>query len=393
MQNVLFIMTGSISCYKACEAISKLRREYNVQVVMTKSAKKFVGESTPEALTGKSVLIDTFEKGKALDHIHEIRKADVVVIAPATANFIGKIANGIADDLASTMILAHDYKKPILIAPSMNTFMLTNPLYLANEEKLKKVGYKFIDPASGTLACGEIGSGKLASPDSIYYAVKNELIKKENIKVLITSGGTRESIDDVRVLTNKSSGRTGSVIADYLYNQGCDVTYLGSKMGKFPDSPFIKKEEFQSFSNLKEKISDALKEHYDVIIHSAAVSDFSVKPTVGKLSSDKTPVLEFTKNEKIIDSLREMSVNKNVKIFGFKLTAKASPEEQRKAVEKLFSHAPNIDYVVLNDISQIDSFKHKAVIINKDLNEAHGASTKQILAKAICNIIIPKRKS
>lgn len=392
-QKILFIMTGSISCYKACEAIAKLRNKYTVQVVMTKAATQFVGPMTLEALTGLPVLTETFEQGKALHHISEVRNADLIMVAPATANFVGKMAQGICDDLASTMIAAHDFKKPIIVAPAMNTFMWENPANKENVEKLKKRGFFILEPAEGILACGEEGKGKLVSPDLIADSVVHYLRPFMNKKILISSGGTQELIDDVRVLTNKSSGRTGAVIADYLHSQGYDVLYVGSKNGAKPKNSYINQVTFQTFKNLQEILKTSLsKEYFDVVIHSAAVSDFSVQPTEGKLSSDITPKLNFTKNEKIIDSIKKWSKNKNVEVVGFKLTAKSSPLEQSNAVRKLFDHA-DIDYVVLNDISQINIEKHPSKIFSnkmKRLTMESSGSTKLELAQNIGSLFKEK---
>lgn len=386
-QKILFIMTGSISCYKVCEAISKLRQTYSVQVVMTKSATQFVGSATLEALTGLPVLTDTFEPSKALHHISEVRNSDIIVIAPATANFIAKISNGIGDDLASTMMLAHDFKKPVILAPAMNTFMWKNPATRENVEKLKKRDLIILDPVDGTLACGEQGQGKLVHPDVIVDNVVNQLTTKNYKRVLITSGGTQELIDDVRVLTNKSSGQTGAIIADYLFNQGYDVTFLSAKNGKRPKNSLIKQISFQTFSNLKESMEKELSStFYDFVIHSAAVSDFSVKPAKGKLSSNKVPQLDFVKNIKIIDQLKNWSKNKSVKVVGFKLTAQSSEADQLIAVQKVLTNS-KADYVVVNDISQIAKDVHPTKIYDQNEKVLLSGNSKHELAKNLSKVL------
>lgn len=380
-------MTGSISCYKVCEVISKLRQRNSVQVVMTKSASKFIGPSTIEALTGLPVLMDTFEPNKSLHHISEVRSADLILIAPATANFISKLAYGIGDDLASTMMLAHDFKKPVVIAPAMNTYMWKNPAITENIEKLKKRDFILLDPVDGTLACGEQGKGKLVSPEVIVDHVNFHLTQKKYKSVLITSGGTQELIDDVRVLTNKSSGKTGAIIADYLFSQGYDITYLGSKHGIKPKNSLIKKILFQSFAELHQTLEKELNsKYYDNIIHSAAVSDFSVKPAKGKLSSNNLPELEFIKNIKLIDSIKKWSKNKNINLVGFKLTAQSSEEDQLKAVKKVLNNS-KADYVVVNDISQISSGIHPTKIFDNNEKEVAKGNSKEELAQHLLKIL------
>ena len=380
-KNILFIITGSIACYKACEVVAKLRQKNKVQVVMTKSAQEFVGTATLEALTSNPVLTDTFEKGKALDHIHEVRKADVIIIAPATANFINKISQGIGDDLASTMLLAHDFKKPLFLAPAMNTQMYNHPATKKSLEVLVSWGVKIIKPAAGILACGEVGEGKLASTEEILKSLK---VSTKKLKVLITSGGTQEPIDDVRVLTNKSTGRTGAKIAEHFTNQGAEVTYLGAKMGFKPQSN-CEIIDFSSFKDLQEKLKNLLKNHYDVIIHSAAVSDFSVKPVKGKLSSDNTPKLEFTKNPKLVDSLKKWSKNKKIKVVAFKLTSRASKEQRLEAVQKLQKHS-KAELVVFNDLSEISKDAHPCIIYSSN-NPEQPLKSKEELSVALWKIL------
>ena len=384
-------MSGSIACFKVCEAISKLRHKYSIKVIMTNSATKFIGNSTIEGLTGNPAYTNTFQDGNALDHISLIREADLVMIAPATANFIAKIANGIGDDLASTTLLAHDFKKKVIIAPAMNTYMWNNPATIDNVNKLKSRQFIFLEPIEGLLACGENGTGKIVNPQDIVDYINHQLRELNHKNILITSGGTQEQIDDVRVLTNKSSGRTGAIIADHLYEQGYNIYYLGSKNGIKPNNKFIKKIDFLSFVELKQKIQDLIStQNFYSIIHSAAVSDFSVIPSVGKLSSEVTPQLNFVKNEKIIDSIRTNSKNKNVVIFGFKLTSQLDTTNQKKAVAKLLNHAPDIDYVIANDIKNISKNNHDFLIFDKLMNQIETGYSKIEMAEKISNILSKK---
>lgn len=387
MKKILFILNGSIACYKACEVIATLRKEYQVQCVMTNSAQNFVGAATLEALTGLAVLTNIFEAGKSLHHISEMRLADAIVIAPATANFINKIANGIADDLASTMMLAHDFKKPVILAPAMNTQMWQHPSTQDSLAKLKTWGFILVEPTSGVLACKETGVGKLADPQNIVNSIKNSLKPKVDLRVLITAGGTSEPIDDVRVLTNKSTGRTGANIADYFIKNGAQVVYLGAKMG-FKPTLDCEQLNFSSFQDLSDKMKQILTEQkIDLVIHSAAVSDFTVKPFPGKLSSDNSPQLEFTKNPKIIDSIKEWAPM--TKLVAFKLTSKSTDKEQKEAVKKLLTHA-QADWVVANDLSKINKDTHPAIVYTAKLEVVNRTDTKDSLAKILWQIIQKK---
>ena len=392
---ILFQMSGSIACYKACQVVSKLvQAGYDVQVVASAAALQFVGNATLEGLTGKPVVHDLFESGNVMDHIHLVRWADLILTAPATANFINKAAQGIGDDLLTTQFLAHDFKKPYLIAPAMNTMMYLHPATQSSIRRLKEMGIEILETASGVLACGEVGWGRLLEPDLMIQEVEKSVgkareksqqalaseaarssvtlaspasdsafasdsavvaapVAKKAAKVLITSGGTQEEIDPVRVLTNKSTGSTGAALADALTNFGFDVTYLHAESAKLPILDCEKKS-FTSFASLQSALKDLLGSGtYQAIIHLAAVSDFSpVESKAQKMSSDQELVLHFKRNPKLVDGLREMARNPELKVIAFKLTAGVSAEDQRKAVEKLFAHSL-ADVVVQNDMSEM----------------------------------------
>ena len=229
---ILFIFTGSIAAYKAVTLVSRLvQRGYDVECVLTKSASKFIGRATIEGLTGKAVHTDLFDSDNIMSHIHLIRDANAVVVAPATANFINKIANGFADDLASTLFLAHDFKKPFIVAPAMNTKMYEHPQTQVSIKRLKEIGVTILEAGSGILACGEVGYGKLLEPEIMIEEIEKILkhppttpptpASKQNLpRILITGGGTVEKIDDVRSLTNSSSGETAISLAKYFYDLG-----------------------------------------------------------------------------------------------------------------------------------------------------------------------------
>lgn len=379
---VLFIMTGSIACYKACQVVSRLvQNNCDVQVVATPAALQFVGNATLEGLTGKPVISDMYASGNVMDHIHLMRWADAILVAPATANFINKAAQGVGDDLVQTLFLAHDFKRPFLIAPAMNTSMYTHPVTQKSLQSLRDMGLKILDTASGILACGEEGWGKLLEPDLILKSTFEALKEKAatpltvntptssaafaKVKVLVTAGGTQEPIDTVRVISNLSSGRTGVAIAEYLTQMGFDVTLLQAH-GSAKSEHTTHRDHFTSFASLDEKIKHYLsQENFTHVIHAAAVSDYSVdslevngqhyRPLdVKKMSSDaSTMSIHLKRNHKIVDRLKDYSRNKALQVIAFKLTSHATAEERQVAVEKLFRHS-HADYVVHNDLTDID---------------------------------------
>lgn len=416
---VLFIMTGSIACYKACHVVSRLvQNGCEVQVVATPSALKFVGNATLEGLTGKPVVSDMYATGNVMDHIHLMRWADAVLVAPATANFINKAAQGIGDDLVQTLFLAYDFSKPFLIAPAMNTSMYKHPVTQKSLETLRSMGLQILDTASGILACGEEGWGKLLEPDLILKFTLEALKQKPaapavqpqsagkissfyNTKILVTAGGTQEPIDTVRVISNLSSGRTGVAIAEALTLMGFDVTLLQAH-GSAKAEHVTHRDMFTSFASLDEKMKHYLaSEEFTHVIHAAAVSDYSVesieaggkktKPfEVKKVSSDaESMTIHLKRNHKIVDLLKDYSKNKNIKVIAFKLTSHASEEERRAAVEKLMksSHA---DYVVHNDMTDIDIVKrtHKFTLIGPQTSVP--CESLEQLTSEIMHILVPK---
>ncbi len=409
-KKVLVLMSGSIACYKACGLISKMvQAGMDVQVVASASAQKFVGNATIEGLTGKPLLSDLFQSDHIMDHIYLVREADLVIAVPATANLINKMAAGVGDDLLSTIFLAHDFNKPFLLAPAMNTKMYQHPVTQGSLEKLKKMGVEILETASGVLACGEVGWGKLLDPELIFAEVskhfekylsvqnnrqnkqngeiKNQRISGRSLRVLITSGGTSEPIDAVRVITNTSTGKTGAQLADVLHSLGMQVTLLKAYKAIAPVSDIDKLLEFSSYADLAKTLQSELKANsYDFIFHAAAVSDYSLaKGSVqGKISSDKSVMtLKLKRNPKLIDQLKKWSRNKKMKVIGFKMTAFKNStvskvvdingevnsktahqktilqknSQQRKAVEKLFQHS-KADLVIQNDVGEISSLKH-----------------------------------
>lgn len=362
--NILFIMTGSIACFKACAALSKLKQAgHNIKVVMSPSSLKFIGAATIEGLAGTPPITDMYATGQMMDHINLNRWADLVIVAPATANFINKIAHGLGDDLLTTLFLAHDFRRPFLITPAMNTMMYLHPTTQNSIKLLKNMGVEILETASGVLACGEVGYGRLLEPELIVQEIEKRLHKANpssiprtvrqstNLKVLITSGGTREPIDNVRVITNTSTGQTGVQIAEYLSDAGIEVTYLHAESATKPARAhkFIS---FNTYQDLSEKLQDELKiSQYNWIIHLAAISDYSVIPTEGKMDSQVDEfVLKFKKNPKLIELIKQLSPKSH--LVGFKLTSTTDDRVVNQKVSSLFEKA-KCDIVVHNDWNDI----------------------------------------
>lgn len=391
---ILFLLTGSIACYKACQVLSRVvQAGHEVQVVASPAALQFVGNATFEGLTGKSVISDLYAPGNVMEHIHLMRWADLIVVAPATANYINKIARGVGDDLLTTLFLAHDFKKPFLVAPAMNSSMFEHPITQESLQKLKDIGISVLDSASGILACGEVGAGKLLDPDSIFTQIQKSLPFTEarspksspapqkiadGFLVLITAGGTVEPIDDVRTLTNTSLGTTGIKLAEFLTDFGANVHLLRAASTPSADAR-IKQSTFSTFESLQSSVRDLIRVHkFDLIIHAAAVSDFSVESieingkkyspsTVAKIESSDKLAIYFKNNPKIVDEIKELSANKNAKLIAFKLTSNATPDERDAAVQKLLSHS-HADYIVHNDKTDIDKIKqiHRFTLYGKN---------------------------
>lgn len=415
---VLFMMTGSIACYKACHVISRLvQNNCDVQVVASPSALKFVGNATLEGLTGRPVISDMYAAGNVMDHIHLMRWADMILVAPATANFLNKAAQGVGDDLLQTLFLAHDFKKPFLIAPAMNTSMYLHPVTQKSLKALKEMGLQILDTASGILACGEEGWGKLLEPDLILKMALQALQQKpvaesgssvapksaalSKVKVLITAGGTQEPIDTVRVISNLSSGRTGIAIAEYMTEMGFDVTLLQAH-GSPKSEHVTRRDLFVSFATLDEKIKHYLSsENFTHVIHAAAVSDYSVDTIevdgqqyrpfeVKKVSSDADSMhIHLKRNHKIVDRLKDYSQNKSLKVIAFKLTSHASPEQRTAAVEKLFANS-NADFVVHNDLSEIDIVKRTHKFTLHDHHSAVACDNLDQLTSELVHVLMPK---
>jgi len=399
--NILLIVTGSISVYKSLDIVSKLKKDgHKIKVVMTSSSQKFVTPLTFSAISGGEVYTDLFDAKDPMTHIDLARWADKIIVAPATANFINKLACGMADDLASNIYLAHKFDKPFYVYPAMNTAMLKHPQTVASLDKLKSFGVLIGDTDAGVLACGEVGEGKLLHIDSIYQQISSApKAQNKKIRVLITSGGTQEPIDGVRHIGNMSSGRTGTVIASALLTSGVDVTFFHAKDSIIPNA--AKLVEFTSFDSLCSKLEMELSSNsYDCIIHLAAISDFSVdylKDDKGnivdrneKLSSSINYSIHLKKNPKIISMLKGFSKNKNIRIIAFKLTNTESQQKQQEQIQKVFINE-GVDFVVHNELNEINHSSHRFSIYSRK-NKKVELETKEELAMALIEILIDAPK-
>ena len=276
-KTVVLGVTGGIAVYKALDVVSRLKKKnIDVHVIMTKSATEFVGELSFRSLSQNPVVTDMFERPYTFDieHISLAKKADLFLILPATANIIGKIANGIADDMLSTTVMAT--RAPVVIAPAMNTFMYENPIVQKNINLLKEYGYHFVEPLSGRLACGDVGKGKMESPEVIVEYAEMLLNDKKDLKgknILITAGPTREDIDPVRFITNKSSGKMGYSIAKAARDRGANVILVTGPTSINPPR-FIETINVYSADEMYKAVINNI-DRSDIIIKSAAVADYS----------------------------------------------------------------------------------------------------------------------
>lgn len=347
-KTVVIGVCGGIAAYKALDIVSKLVKEnINVHVIMTKSATHFVEPLSFQSLSMNKVVTDMFEEPVhfEIQHIALAKKADLILVAPATANIIGKVANGIADDMLSTTIMAA--RCPVVFAPAMNTNMYNNVIVKENIKKLQKYGYEFIKPASGRLACGDVGEGKLADTQDIKEYVLNDIYDIKDLKgkrVIVTAGPTIAPIDPVRFITNRSSGKMGYAIASEALARGAEVILIsGPTKLKAPFGVTL-----INVTTNSDMYNEVMKyyEKCDIVIKAAAVSDY--KPRVYsenkiKKNSDKFD-LALTKDTDILKKLGELK--KNQILVGFAAESNDLIENAQKKLQ-----GKNLDYIVANDIT------------------------------------------
>ena len=308
-KTVLLGVTGSIAAYKIAYLASALKKLHaEVHVLMTKNATNFITPITFESLTGTKCLVDTLDRNFQfqVEHVSIAKKADVVMIAPASANVIGKLAHGIADDMLTTTIMACKCKK--FISPAMNTNMFENPILQDNLKTLEHYGYEVIQPASGYLACGDTGAGKMPEPETLLSYILREIAKEKDLegkKVLVTAGPTQESIDPVRYITNHSSGKMGYALAKAAMLRGADVTLVSGPCSITPP-PFVKVVPVVTAKDMFDAVTSVSAEQ-DIIIKAAAVADYRPKQVFDEKvkKQDKEMSIELEKTDDILKYLGE----------------------------------------------------------------------------------------
>lgn len=387
-KNILIGITGGIACYKICDLIRLLVKEnFNVDVIMTESSQKFITPLTIQTLTGNPVYTDMFSLiwESKIGHISLAQKADLIVIAPATANIIGKIAGGICDDLLTTTICAT--KANVLFVPSMNINMWENPIVQENISKVKRF-YKVMEPEEGLLACGDYGKGKLPSVEDILEEIKLNLSDKilKGKKLLVTAGPTIEELDPVRYISNYSSGKMGYNIAKVAKRLGADVTLISGPVSI--SKPYgIKTIFIKSADDMYKEVMKDIKS-YDIIIMSAAVADY--KPLVRadkkiKKSSQELTI-ELIPNKDILSEISKKRKKGSI-LVGFSAETDNLIDNAKKKFEK-----KNLDFIVANNVLEegagfgVDT--NKAVIIGKDVEIDLPLMSKEELSYNILKTIV-----
>lgn len=345
-KNIVLGVTGGIAAYKAVDVVSRLKKlGANVYVIMTQNSTQFVTPLTFQSMSQNYVVTDMFEDPKTWDveHIALAKRADLFLIAPASANVIGKIAHGIADDMLTTTVMATE--APVYLAVAMNTKMYENPILQNNLNIIRSYGYHIIDPAAGRLACGDVGAGKLATPEDIVQAVVDYFDHRplEGKRILVTAGPTREAIDPVRYISNESSGKMGYAIAQEAINLGADVTLITGPTALKPPAG-VKLIKVVSTQDMYEAVME--NKDVDAIIKAAAPSDY--KPAVVHAEkikkTDDGMTMEMVKNPDILKTLGEIKTNQL--LVGF---AAETQNLEAYALKKL--REKNLDFIVANNVS------------------------------------------
>ncbi len=346
-KTVVLGVTGSIAAYKIANLASSLvKKGANVHVIMTKNATNFINPITFETLTGNKCLVDTFDRNFefSVEHVSLAKQADIFMVAPASANVIGKIANGIADDMLTTTIMACKCHK--VISPAMNTNMFENPIVQDNLEKLRNYGYEVIDPASGYLACGDTGAGKMPEPTVLEsYIMKNIAMEKDMAgkKVLITAGPTMEAIDPVRFISNHSTGKMGYALAKIAMERGAEVTLVTGKT-------YTEKPDFVKIIDVKsaKEMFDAVDKEFDsqdIVIMSAAVADYRPKTVADEKikKNDGETAIELERTDDILGTMSKRK--KNQFLCGFSMETEHMLENSKSKLKK-----KNLDMICANNL-------------------------------------------
>lgn len=391
-KHVVLAVTGSIAAYKIANLASMLKKlNANVTVMMTKNATNFITPITFETLTGNKCLIDTFDRNfqYSVEHVSLAKSADVVLVAPASANVIGKLANGIADDMLTTTVMACTCKK--IVAPAMNTNMYINPIVQDNIKKLKHYGMEVITPDTGYLACGDTGAGKMPSEEVLLSYILREAAHEKDMagkKVLVTAGPTMEKIDPVRYISNHSTGKMGYAIAKHCMHRGAEVTLVTGKTDT-PKPPFVEIIEITSAAEMAEAVKSRA-ENQDIIIKAAAVADYRpaqvAAEKVKKKDGEMSVALERT--EDILQYLGEHR-RQGQFLCGFSMETENMLENSRAKLEK-----KHVDMIVANNLKQagagFGTDTNIVTLITKDAVKELPLMSKDAVAEAIMDTILGK---
>ena len=391
-KNVVLAVTGSIAAYKIANLASMLKKkECNVTVLMTKNATNFINPITFETLTGNKCLIDTFDRNFQynVEHVSLAKQTDVVMIAPASANVIGKLANGIADDMLTTTVMACECKK--IISPAMNTHMFHNPIVQDNLKKLAHYGYEVIQPDSGYLACGDIGDGKMPSEQVLFEAIEREVAFEKDLTgkhILVTAGPTMERLDPVRFLSNHSTGKMGYAIARHCMLRGAEVTLVTGKTSLTPP-PYVNVVPIESAKEMFDAVTSRFDDQ-DIVIKAAAVADYRpatvADDKIKKKDNDLSIPLERTD-----DILKYLGEHKrdNQFLCGFSMETENMLENSKAKLEK-----KNLNMIVANNVKQtgagFGTDTNIVTLITKDNIVELPVMSKDEVAEQLINTIMDK---
>lgn len=392
-KTVLLGVTGSIAAYKIASLASVLKKLHaDVHVLMTENATNFINPITFETLTGNKCLVDTFDRNfqYSVEHVSLAKKADVVMLAPASANVIGKIAHGIADDMLTTTIMACKCKK--IVAPAMNTNMFENPIVQDNLKVLEHYNYEVISPAVGYLACGDTGAGKMPEPELLLEYILREIAREKDMKglhVLVTAGPTQESIDPVRYITNHSTGKMGYAIAKVCMQRGADVTLVTGPTS-IEKPQFVNVVPITTAREMFEEVTGRAEEQ-DIIIKAAAVADYRPRYVSDEKVKKKDDDLAL-EMERTDDILAYLGTHKTEGQFlcGFSMETENMLENSRKKLKK-----KNLDMIVANSLKMegagFGGNTNVVTVITEDFEKELGKLTKEETADRILDQILVRR--
>ena len=393
MSEILLGVGGGIAAYKSCDLLRRLQDQgFEVTVIPTPASLNFVGKATWEALSGKTVHTQVWESVEKVNHVSLGDKADYIIVAPATADLIARIANGRADDLLTNTILAST--APKLLVPAMHPKMWLNPATQANVSKLREMGFVILEPATGRLTGNDSGVGRFPDTSTIIEKFTNEILVKPDLvrkRILITAGGTREAIDDVRFISNRSSGNQGLALATLAQARGAEVTLISVNIAneKLQKLHGIKVVQVENTEELQGALIDEFSE-CDVLIMAAAVSDAKPTPQAGKVKKDKYLDLKLMPTP---DLLAEISKSKSRQLmvgFAAEESANLLSEGQRKLAQK------NLDLIYANDISEGSIFgsdRTSGLLIDKDLVTEITPMSKEQLANRLLDLVAQRLNS